>query len=112
MPWAKILRSGQVTLPKEVRERLNLKEGDILDFEIKEDGVVMRAKELVNKQPTPEGLEAFGRSLDQLRAATAGKFSDMTEEEVLAFVDTAVQEVRRKSAVKTKAAGVKTAAEI
>jgi hypothetical protein len=36
----------------------------------------------------------------------------MTEEEVLAFVDTAVQEVRRKSAVKTKAAGVKTAAEI
>ena len=44
MPWAKILRSGQVTLPKEVRERLNLKEGDILDFEITEDGVMMRAK--------------------------------------------------------------------
>ena len=42
MPWAKILRSGQVTLPKEVRERLNLKEGDILDFEITEDGVMMR----------------------------------------------------------------------
>jgi AbrB family looped-hinge helix DNA binding protein len=107
MPWAKILRSGQVTLPKEVRERLNLKEGDILDFEITEGGVMMRAKELVNKTPTPTGLEAFGQALDQLRAATEGKFDDMTEEEVLSFVQNAVQEVRQKRA--GKAAGVKAA---
>jgi AbrB family looped-hinge helix DNA binding protein len=107
MPWAKILRSGQVTLPKEVRERLNLKEGDILDFEITEGGVMLRAKELVSKTPTPTGLEAFGQALDQLRAATAGKFDDLTEAEVLSFVHTAVQEVRQKRA--GKAARVKAA---
>jgi AbrB family looped-hinge helix DNA binding protein len=96
MPWAKVLRSGQVTLPKEVRERLNLKEGDIIDFEIKKGGVIIRAKELVSKKPTPKGLEAFGQAVDQLRSATGGKFDDMTEEDVLAFVNTAVKEVRKK----------------
>jgi AbrB family looped-hinge helix DNA binding protein len=107
MPWAKILRSGQVTLPKEVRERLNLKEGDILDFEITEGGVVLRAKELVSKRPKPTGLAAFGQAIDQLRAATEGKFDDMTEAEVLSFVQAAVQEVRRKRA--GQAAGGKAA---
>jgi AbrB family looped-hinge helix DNA binding protein len=109
MPWAKILRSGQVTLPKEVRRRLNLKEGDIVDFEIKEGGVILRAKELVSKQPAPAGLEAFGRAMDQLQAATAGKVDDLTEEEVLALVEAAVQEARRKEAGKTKTAGGKAA---
>lgn len=110
MPWARVLRSGQVTLPKEVRQRLNLKEGDIVDFEIKEGGVVLRAKELVSKKPAPEGLEAFGRAMDQLQAAVAGKFDDLAEEEVLAFVNAAVEEVRRKRAGKTGTARVKAAA--
>ena len=97
MLWAKVLRSGQVTLPKEVREWLNLKEGDLIDFEIKEDRVIIRAKELVSKKPTPKkGLDAFGQAIDQLRSATGGKIDDMTEEEVLAFVNTAVKEVREK----------------
>lgn len=104
MPWAKILRSGQVTLPKKVREHLNLKEGDILDFEIQKDGVMMRPKELVTIRPTVRGLEAFGQAIDQLRAATEGKFDDMTEAEVLSFVQTAVQEVRQKRSGQAEAA--------
>jgi AbrB family looped-hinge helix DNA binding protein len=96
MPWAKILHSDQVTLPKHVRELLNLKECDIIDFGIKEGEVIMRAKELVSKKPTPKGLGAFGQAIDQLRLATAGKFDDMTEEECRAFVNTAVKEIRKK----------------
>ena len=49
MPWAKVLRSGQVTFPKEVRESLNLKEGDIVDFRIKGSEVTIRPKVMVDK---------------------------------------------------------------
>ena len=49
MPWAKVLRSGQVTFPKEVRESLNLKEGDIVDFEIQGSAVVIRPKVMIDK---------------------------------------------------------------
>lgn len=109
MPWAKVLRSGQVTLPKEVRQLLNLKEGDILDFEIQEGGVILRAKELVAKQPAPAGLEAFGRAMEELQAAAAGKFDDLTEEEVLAFIDAAIKEARGKGAGKDKTVKAKAA---
>jgi AbrB family looped-hinge helix DNA binding protein len=32
---------GQITIPKEVRERLHLEPGDKLYFDVREDGVVM-----------------------------------------------------------------------
>ena len=66
-----------------------------------------KKKELVSKTPTPTGLEAFGQAIDQLRAATAGKFDDMTEAEVLSFVKTVVQGVRQNRA--GQAAGGKAA---
>ena len=40
MPIATITSKGQVTIPKDVRERLHLKAGDQVDFEVAQDGVV------------------------------------------------------------------------
>lgn len=48
MPTATLTSKGQVTIPKEVREKLGLDTGDRLAFRIREDGVVELAPETVD----------------------------------------------------------------
>jgi antitoxin PrlF len=38
MPSTTLTSKGQVTIPKAIRERLGLEEGDVLDFVVDEDG--------------------------------------------------------------------------
>jgi len=40
-----VTQKGQVTIPKKVRDRLNIKQGDEVIFEVNEDNVVIRKKE-------------------------------------------------------------------
>jgi AbrB family looped-hinge helix DNA binding protein len=42
MSRAVVRAKGQVTLPREVRDALHVKEGDDIRFEITDDGVLMR----------------------------------------------------------------------
>jgi AbrB family looped-hinge helix DNA binding protein len=45
MPTATLTSKGQVTLPKEIRERLGLRPGHQLSFELEDDGrIVVRVK--------------------------------------------------------------------
>jgi AbrB family looped-hinge helix DNA binding protein len=41
----KIMARGLIALPSEVRKKLNLKEGDIVKLEVKENEIVIRKKE-------------------------------------------------------------------
>lgn len=41
---SRITQKGQVTIPKEIRERLNIKPNDIGEFIIKEDSVVFTVR--------------------------------------------------------------------
>jgi len=50
MPFARVLRKGQMTLPKKVRDVLKVSEGDVIDFEITGSTVIMRPKVLVEKE--------------------------------------------------------------
>jgi AbrB family looped-hinge helix DNA binding protein len=50
MPFARVLRKGQMTLPKKIRDVLNISEGDVVDFEISGSTVIMRPKVLVGKE--------------------------------------------------------------
>ena len=41
MPTATLTSKGQITVPKEVRDRLRVKTGDALEFQVSEDGEII-----------------------------------------------------------------------
>jgi len=43
----RVQEKGQVTIPLEIREKLNLKKGDLVTFIETNDGIVIRPAELV-----------------------------------------------------------------
>jgi AbrB family looped-hinge helix DNA binding protein len=49
MPFVKVLRGGQITMPKELREVLEIKEGDILEVQLEKNKVVLKPKVLVDR---------------------------------------------------------------
>ena len=44
----KISPSGQVRIPKEIMDKLNISSGDYLDFELSEGRLVVKAKKLID----------------------------------------------------------------
>jgi len=49
MPFIKVLRHGQVTVPKKYRKIFGIKEGDVLEVKVQKNGVLLEPKILVNK---------------------------------------------------------------
>jgi AbrB family looped-hinge helix DNA binding protein len=91
MPWAKVLRSGQVTFPKEVRESLNLKEGDIVDFEIQGSAVVIRPKVMIDK-----GKAEAWKMFDEMHE----KMKDEDPQKVDKLIGEAIAETRKQRTAK------------
>ena len=91
MPWAKVLRSGQVTFPKEVRESLNLKEGDIVDFEIQGSAVVIRPKVMIDK-----GKAEVWKMFDEMHE----KMKDEDPQKIEKLIDEAIEETRKQRTAK------------
>ena len=54
MSVVRVIRHGQITLPKEFRDALGVKEGDILEAEMKGNQVVLKPKTLIDKIPESE----------------------------------------------------------
>ena len=68
MPVVKVLRHGQITLPKEIRKILGVEEGDLLELGLENARVFLQPKVLVDKETVlskageikiKEALEAF-----------------------------------------------------
>ncbi len=83
MATATLTSKGQTTIPKEIRDHLNLKPGDKISFKIEDGRVVLRAKnrsvlELAGilKRPGQEVLtieemnDAIGQSVAEFDART------------------------------------------
>jgi antitoxin PrlF len=73
-----VTRKGQVTIPKPVRDRLGIKPGSKLDFEIAEDGRAFFHK-LGKAQVKPSRFERMrgtatsGLTTDEIMALTRGE---------------------------------------
>ncbi len=86
MPEAKITSKGQVTIPKEIRETLQVDTGDRVQFLIREDGVVELHPQLV--------------ALEDLYGLIEYRGEPATVEEMNRGIVTSVRESYAKSAGK------------
>ena len=97
MPLVKVVRNGQVTIPKEIRDKLGIKEGDFLEVEPADQGVFFRPKMLVDKG---DALKAFGQAFEKLQASASDKVKDMDEGELTAIIEEAIRAARKPKRTK------------
>ena len=93
MSWARVLRSGQVTFPKEIRTSLNLKEGDIIDFELKDSMVIVRPKTFVDQSKAE-----LWKMVDRMHE----KLKDEDPDNIERAIAEALKEVRKEKAAAKK----------
>ena len=94
MAAAKILKHGQITIPKQIRDSLGLKKGDIVDARIEGDCVVIMPK----KSTTPENWAKLLQVMKSVHEQNSG----VSEEEVYQDVERAVAEFRQEEYDKQK----------
>lgn len=88
MPFARVLRKGQMTLPKRVRDVLKVSEGDVIDFEISGSTVIMRPKILVEKEKGE-----FFANLSRIHE----KIGDVDPAIVEKAIEDAIRDVRKRA---------------
>jgi len=89
MPFVKVLRGGQITMPKELRKVLEIKEGDILEVQMEKNKVVLKPKILMDKD------QAWDR-LNQVMAKVGKRHRKTSEKKVESDVLEAIKTVRSK----------------
>ena len=89
MSFVKVLRGGQITMPKELREVLEIKEGDILEVQMEKNKVVLKPKVLVDKN------QAW-RKLNQVMAKVGKGHGKISKKEVESDALDAIKTVRSK----------------
>jgi AbrB family looped-hinge helix DNA binding protein len=89
MPFVKVLRGGQITMPKELREVLEIKEGDILEVQMEKNKVVLKPKILVDRD------QAWDR-LNRVMAKVGKRHGKISEKEVDSDVLEANKTVRSR----------------
>jgi AbrB family looped-hinge helix DNA binding protein len=65
MALVRVKRAGQVTLPAELRKQFHLEEGDYLEAEAVENGILFRPVSVVDRQAARRQLETL---LDRVHA--------------------------------------------
>jgi AbrB family looped-hinge helix DNA binding protein len=90
----KPLRHGQITIPKEFRDALELNEEDLLTVELEGQRLILEpVRPGVHRKTHGERLRELYEAFAPMREAAR----DMTEDEVNELIDRAVEEVRRRA---------------
>ena len=81
MPQAKLRPKAQITIPKEIIEKLNLSEGEIFDVSVSDGRIVLRPQVVVPKDEawlyTAEAQATLKRGLEDIAAGrTYGPFDN------------------------------------
>lgn len=50
----KVRRAAQITLPREIRQAAHLEEGDYLEAEVTESGILLRPVSIGSREPTSQ----------------------------------------------------------
>lgn len=90
VPAIKVLRNGQVTLPKKMRQQLHISEGDILEAELTDEKILLKPKLLVDKKEV-------WRRLSALMDRVGRRHDSISEEEVEQDALDAVRAIRQQT---------------
>jgi AbrB family looped-hinge helix DNA binding protein len=67
----KVTRNGQITIPRELREKFGIKEDDLLTVEVTENGILFRKvpklEEMAGIDAGYETPEEINKKIDKLR---------------------------------------------
>ena len=89
MPLVKVIRHGQITLPADLREKLDIEEGDYLEAELEGKAIVLRPQMLLNRE---DAVKALHQIMSDVQGQTKGVGPEVIEREVAE----AVREVRKQ----------------
>ena len=81
MPVVKILRHGQITLPKEIRKILGVEEGDLIELGLENARVFLQPKILVDKQTilSEAGEIKINQALEALKKKEIKEFDNVDD---------------------------------
>jgi AbrB family looped-hinge helix DNA binding protein len=81
MPVVKILRHGQITLPREIRKILGVEEGDLLELGLENARVFLQPKVLVDKQTvfSEAGEIKIKEALEALKKKEVKEFDNVDD---------------------------------
>jgi len=83
----RVQAKGQVTIPKQYREKLNLKTGDLVMFVDTEQGVLVKPATIITEDGLRAEVTAVVRSIRE-------RFADYSAEEIEELVDEALRDTR------------------
>lgn len=95
MPLVKVVRNGQITLPKELRKKLDIEEGDLLEVELEKGSFIIRPKAVIDKELA---RNRFFKMVDEIREAVKDADPKVIEQEI----EEAIRAVRKKAKPETK----------
>lgn len=96
-----VRKKAQVTLPRSVRRKLGIEEGDFLDVQVRDSELVLRVKKLIDKDQawfwTKRWQEGEKEAEEDIRAGRLHSFANA--EEAIAFLHKAAKEADRKAKI-------------
>jgi AbrB family looped-hinge helix DNA binding protein len=85
----RLQEKGQVTIPRKIREKLNLKRGDLVIFVETEAGVLVKPAAVVATDDAHAEVTAIVHSIRE-------RFKDYSPDEIESLVTDAIRSVREK----------------
>ena len=78
MPLVRVLRNGQITMPKGFRKTLGIKPGDVLEATLGKSGVLLKPKVLIDKESvlSEKGERKVKEALDAYRKGERRSFKN------------------------------------
>lgn len=88
MPLVKVIRHGQITLPIDFRQELDIKEGDYLEVDIEGKTIVLRPKVFLDRARAVKALH-------EMMAEVQERTKDIDPKELDDLIEQSIKEVRQ-----------------
>lgn len=92
MPLVKVIRNGQITIPKEIRRSLSIRDGDFLEIERSNSGLLIKPKVIIDRN---ESAQKFFKQVSQMQK-NANEFGPEELDEILAEAVQVAKEATNK----------------